>query len=191
MKSPKKLSSTISHFSPQKRFVLSLPAGFTLIELLVVIAILAVLAGMVLLIINPGKRIASSKDANVKSDITTLAVALQGYYTAQASTQYTTTLDGLVTSGELKSVPKQQSGNITCPAAAAGSTLNVSGTAGTTGYYYCYYTVTVSGAVTSVAVMGSLFNVASNTWHCWDSNTGAYKSSTTAAPTVASSQLSC
>ncbi|MBU1149258.1 type II secretion system GspH family protein [Patescibacteria group bacterium] len=43
--------------------------GFTLIELLIVIAILGILAGAILIAINPGQKIASARNARVKSDL--------------------------------------------------------------------------------------------------------------------------
>ena len=55
--------------------------GFTLIELLIVIAIMGILAAAVLIAINPVKRQAEAKDANVKSDIASIGSGLQAYYT--------------------------------------------------------------------------------------------------------------
>jgi prepilin-type N-terminal cleavage/methylation domain-containing protein len=162
--------------------------GFTLIELITVIAIIGILAVIAIGYINPGKRIASAKDAGVKGDIQTISKALEAYYTSES--EYPANLSALTTADEIKSVPTQQSGNVACPAASAGSALVVSGTAGNVGYSYCYYTVTVSSVVTSVALMGSLFNVSSNTWHCWDSTANKFVSRTT-APTVSSNELSC
>ena len=49
--------------------------GFTLIELLVVIAILGILAAVVLVAINPGQRIAATRNARVRSDIANLGNA--------------------------------------------------------------------------------------------------------------------
>lgn len=54
--------------------------GFTLIELLIVIAILGILAAAVLVAINPGKRMAQSRDAIRKQDVNNIANALIGYY---------------------------------------------------------------------------------------------------------------
>lgn len=54
--------------------------GFTLIELLVVIALLGILAAAVLVAINPGKRMAQSRDAIRRQDVNNIANALIGYY---------------------------------------------------------------------------------------------------------------
>ena len=43
--------------------------GFTLIELLIVIAIIGVLAAALLVAMNPGQRIAASRNARVRSDL--------------------------------------------------------------------------------------------------------------------------
>ena len=54
---------------------LSSKKGFTLIELLVVIAIVGVLAATLLVIINPGQRIASARNARVKADLANIGTA--------------------------------------------------------------------------------------------------------------------
>jgi prepilin-type N-terminal cleavage/methylation domain-containing protein len=51
--------------------------GFTLIEVLLVIAIIAILAGIVILAINPNRQLAQSNNAQRSSDVTTL---LNGVY---------------------------------------------------------------------------------------------------------------
>jgi prepilin-type N-terminal cleavage/methylation domain-containing protein len=90
--------------------------GFTLIELLVVIAILGVLAGSILVAINPIEQLARSRDAARKSTISQLGNAVQAYYTSQGSfptegNSWMTTgsgsggTSGLVAAGELKSAP--------------------------------------------------------------------------------------
>ena len=55
--------------------------GFTLIELLVVIAILGVLAAALLIILNPGQRVASARNARVKADIANVGTAAGIFYT--------------------------------------------------------------------------------------------------------------
>ncbi|MCL5411279.1 MAG: type II secretion system GspH family protein [Patescibacteria group bacterium] len=55
--------------------------GFTLIELLVVIAIVGVLAGAVLVAINPTERINEANDANKKSKLGQVAQAVESCYT--------------------------------------------------------------------------------------------------------------
>lgn len=54
--------------------------GFTIIEVLVVIAIVGLLASAVIIAINPSKRIAQANDARRKSDLGSIARALQTYY---------------------------------------------------------------------------------------------------------------
>ena len=51
--------------------------GFTLIELLLVIGIIAILAGIVIVAINPTKQLADSRDAQRRSDVNTI---LNGVY---------------------------------------------------------------------------------------------------------------
>ncbi|OGH23648.1 MAG: hypothetical protein A2958_02645 [Candidatus Levybacteria bacterium RIFCSPLOWO2_01_FULL_38_13] len=53
--------------------------GFTLIELLIVIAVLGVLAAMVLVVVNPGKRMAQTRDAQRKTQLSQVKRALEAY----------------------------------------------------------------------------------------------------------------
>lgn len=55
--------------------------GFTLIELLVVIAIIGVLAAVVLIAINPARRLAQTRDSGRKNDINQIVTAIESYYT--------------------------------------------------------------------------------------------------------------
>ena len=91
--------------------------GFTLIELLVVIAILGILAGSVLVAINPLEQLARGRDAGRKTTVNQLGRAVESYYTSQNGVYPTqgnlwmTTgappddNTGLQAAGELKIVP--------------------------------------------------------------------------------------
>lgn len=54
--------------------------GFTLIELLVVIAVLGVLSAIVLVAINPGKRMAAARDTERQAGLAQMRNALDAYY---------------------------------------------------------------------------------------------------------------
>lgn len=59
--------------------------GFTLIELLVVIAVVGVLAGAVIVMINPAQQLARARDAQRKSDLRQIANALEEYVIVNGS----------------------------------------------------------------------------------------------------------
>lgn len=98
--------------SRQSRLRRDYLTGFTLIELLVVIAVLGVLAGVLLIAVNPLEQLARARDSGRKNAIGQLANATQAYFTARNGTylaESATWIGGapssLVSSGELKNAP--------------------------------------------------------------------------------------
>jgi type IV pilus assembly protein PilA len=110
-------------------------AGFTLLEILLVVAAIGILAGIVILAINPGKQLGDTRNAQRSADVNTILNAVYQYAidndgvlpasitVAQTEICYTGSLDctGLVdlsvlTAAEkyLTSLPKDPSG--TCAA---------------------------------------------------------------------------
>lgn len=101
--------------------------GFTLIELLVVIAIIGVLAGAIIVAIDPAEQIARANDAGRKTQAGQLADAMQTYIVAQGlaaapaagtSVWQTTLFNG----GEIKRTFTAPSGATACAPAANNQT---------------------------------------------------------------------
>lgn len=83
-------------------------SGLTLMELVVVIGILGIMATIAIAALNPIEQLRKGRDARRRSDLRTLQTAMETYKVRTGS--YAATLDELVTSGEIKSLPNDPSG---------------------------------------------------------------------------------
>lgn len=145
--------------------------GFTLIELLVVIAILGILAGSILIAINPLEQLARGRDAGRKNTIGQLGSAVQSYYASQNVTYPAAGDDWMTqlqTSGELKVLP-------TNPAATGYDAGCITQNVEERGY--CYQTDNVNAIVYTRAESKSNFTAAGCVgtqiaWIVWSSAEG-------------------
>jgi prepilin-type N-terminal cleavage/methylation domain-containing protein len=70
-------------------------SGFTLLEILLVVGIIAILAGIVIVAINPSRQLAYARNTERKSDLKQINSALQQYYIDHR--EYPLTLTGTLT----------------------------------------------------------------------------------------------
>lgn len=127
---------SITRFRKRHFHSLRLQRGFTLIELLVVIALIGVLAGVILVVIDPLEQFERGRDAARKSAVRQIVGAIQAYYVSNNATYVpltTTWITALTLAGELKTAPSAQTGSTSCLAGAgAGATSQEQNN-------YCYW----------------------------------------------------
>ncbi|MEI6190970.1 MAG: LamG-like jellyroll fold domain-containing protein [bacterium] len=88
-------------------------SGFTLLEILLVIGIIAVLAGIVIIAVNPSKQLAQVRNTQRKSDIKQIYNAITQYYidnSAYPATLSTTALTEICNTGSVASTSTSTSG---------------------------------------------------------------------------------
>jgi len=61
------------------RSIVKKQGGFTLLEVLLIVAILTVLAGVVIIALNPGKQVGETRNSQRQADITTILNAVYQY----------------------------------------------------------------------------------------------------------------
>lgn len=153
--------------------------GFTLVELLVVVAILGILAGAILIAINPLEQLARGRDAGRKSSLSQLGNAVQSYYSSQnvtyptQGTLWMTTgtaggTTGLQAAGEIKVLPSNPT--------ATGYTVGCN-TAGVVQNGYCYLASATDAIVYAKAESKSSIATAAcasgeTAWIVWSSLEG-------------------
>jgi type IV pilus assembly protein PilA len=100
------------------KFRLNKKAGFTLLEILLVVGIIAILAGIVIIAINPSKQLATVRNAERKSDLKQLNNAITQFYIDKSyypasTTLSTTTLKEICNTGSVSATTTAVTG-VTC-----------------------------------------------------------------------------
>jgi uncharacterized protein (TIGR02145 family)/uncharacterized repeat protein (TIGR02543 family)/prepilin-type N-terminal cleavage/methylation domain-containing protein len=74
------LMKKVLSLSLSRNYPLNKKSGFTLLEILLVVGIISILAGIVIVAINPSKQLATVRNTERKSDIKQISNALDQYY---------------------------------------------------------------------------------------------------------------
>jgi prepilin-type N-terminal cleavage/methylation domain-containing protein len=173
-------------------------SGFTLIELLVVIAVLGVLAGGVIVAINPVEQLSRGRDTGKKTAIAELGRGLNTYLTSQQDLPDGDDSAGgfasaLVTTGDIRVIPQNPSSE-TC-------TLTNSANEGSQGGYcyrkngtneYVVYALAESNSEKLNANNGAQCSTGNSAYIVFSSaagRTGVLCASTTAGPSVGVTSL--
>lgn len=135
--------------------------GFTLIELLIVMVIIGILVAATIVAVNPLRNINQAKEANLKTDMAQIVLALKAYLTTHEGKYPDVSsppLQELVVSKDLDTLPQQPDGS---------------------DYQYQRSSTCDSSGCSSV-IWGKLYNSAPGSVWCWDSTSNKYKESSSA-----------
>ncbi len=103
--------------------------GFTLIEVLLVVAIIAILAGVVILAVNPAKQLADTRNAQRDENVTTILDAVYQYEIDNKGALPSTTANPITTTLEPICASSDTGTNPTCPTSNVDlSALSANGT---------------------------------------------------------------
>lgn len=109
-----------------KRCWHSINNGFTLVETLIVVSIIGILAGTMVIFINPLEKINSAKDSSRQQAIVEIGKALERY-AANNNDNYPSEnnwMQTLVDSGEIKSLSPEIKSSYDCWADSSGNMVN-------------------------------------------------------------------
>ena len=98
----------------------SMRKGFTLIELLLVIGIIAILASIVIIAINPTKQLADARNAERRSDVTTIVNAVYQY-----AIDHSGNIPLTIATGQMKVVCQDSMPPATCASVLNGVSLRL------------------------------------------------------------------
>ena len=113
----------VKQYLLQNKYNIVNKKGFTLLEILLVVAAIAILAGIVIVAINPGKQLASVRNTARRSDVNTILNAIY---------QYSLDHSGLFPSGVDTSL-KMLGTDSNCSISCGGGIVTTGGTGGTSG----------------------------------------------------------